>query len=158
VADHLGDRIDLEVERPPAIDHHVMLEHVGRHRNAVAAAREEIDGRRAIEGELLGVDHALEIRGAAIEQEHDVEGVAGGFAQRVDQAVDGNELVTLRKRKILMQEAITGKAARRVRKQRLLLAEAFGPHHPRGQEAMPLDGPVGAAHDNAADASDQQLV
>ena len=62
MADHLGDRIDLEVERPPAIDHHVMLEHVGRHRNAVAAAREEIDGRRAIEGELLGVDHALEIR------------------------------------------------------------------------------------------------
>ena len=76
MAERLADRIDLEIARPGAIHHHVMLVLVRRDRQTVAAPSDEVDGGRAEQRELLRIDDALEVGNGTIEQHDDVEGVA----------------------------------------------------------------------------------
>src|SRR5690349_12717006 len=77
---HLLDLKHLEVERPGAIHHHLVLVETLRDLNTVRPPRHEIDRRRAEKIEASGVDLAVEPGVLLVEQQDDVEGA--GLASR----------------------------------------------------------------------------
>ncbi len=135
-----------------------MLVDVGRDGDAIAAPLEQVDGRRAVEPELLRVDDPLEIRRGPVEQQHDVERLRACDAQRFAQLVDREEQESLRKREILVEQPVAVEASRLVREKRLVLGEAHGTHRRGPQELEPLGRALGPADNHAAHAARQELV
>ena len=76
-AAHAEDVEHLVVERGGALRDDVVGGRAVVEVEAVGAALEEVDRRHAVQLEVVGLDRALERRDVAIEEQHDLERVAG---------------------------------------------------------------------------------
>lgn len=83
--------------------------------------REQVDDGSAVQRQMAGIDHALQLFIRLIQQDEDVEGFFTFTAlDERAQAAEANEAETGRKREILLQQAIAVKVTQIVRKQRLV--------------------------------------
>jgi hypothetical protein len=96
VGGDLFDAIDLEVDWPRAIGNDVELPRAFRDLHAIETFRQQVDDRRAVQGEAVGVDQRFERGLAALEQQHDLEFVARHAAYCFRQAAHLEEQITLR--------------------------------------------------------------
>src|SRR6185437_6476447 len=91
---------------------------------AVGPPLEEIDRGNAMQLEVLGLDRTLERRDVAIEEEDDLEGVAGRLRERGLEAADVDEKEALRESEILLHQPRSGEAAQGDRQHRVFIVEA----------------------------------
>ena len=168
VADHALDGEDLEVARPRAVDHRMVLVLARPHRDAVAAARHQVHDRRAEQRELARVDQPLEVAVGAVEQDHDLHRVAAHRRGRGPQLVDAEEQVAVREGEVLVQQPVALERARVVGQERLVGLEALvadrllAQRHdaralPRGAGAAAADGADRVVHRELEHAQRMQL-
>jgi hypothetical protein len=97
--------------------------------------REQVDDRGAVQRQMAGIDHALQLFIRLIQQDEDVEGFFAFTAlDERAQTAQANEAETGRKREILLQQAIAVKVAQIVRKQRLVRLKALLAQRVRRQQ------------------------
>ena len=149
---------DLEVHRPGAVGHHVVRGAVIGQVDAVGALGEQVDGRRAEQREVGGVDGAFERRFAALEQQHQLEFGAGVAAQRWRQPGQVDEQEALRQGEIFLQQAAALESAQGGGQQRLLVGVAGRADVAGVEPAVPRPGVRGGRDRQPEAGADDQLV
>src|SRR5262249_21344190 len=127
-------------------------------RQAVAAPVNQIDRRRCEKRELLRIDGALEVDGAAIEEHDDIEDVAGRRLEGRSKPGYRHEVISLREREIFVQQAIALERSRLVRKERLRLVESLRHDGVGRAKRAPFHRAFDTADENSAGTPEQQFV
>ena len=153
----LGQVEDLVVHRPRAIGDDVVLVPAVADADAVGALFEQVDGRHAVQREVVGIDHALEDRVAAAEQQHQIDRLAGAARYRPRQSVHLEEQVALREGEVLLQQAIAAEIACGHRQQCFVVVEADGSDGLRRHELMPVRRSFGWTQQGPDDIGADQL-
>lgn len=99
---------------------------------------EQVNHRRAVQRQMAGIDHALQLFIRLVQQNEDVEGFFTLAAlDKTAQAAQADKAEARRKREILLQQAIAVKVTQIVRKQRLVRLKALLAQRDRRQQ-LPL--------------------
>ena len=141
-ARHRIEAVHFVIHRPGAVGHHVVLPGTRPELDAVEALAKQVDCRRTEKREALRIDQRFECRIAACEQHDQLDLVACDLREPRGQVAKLEEEQALRHRRGLLQQAVTGERAQRVRQQRLLGREAERPH---AAGAAPLRRRMGIA-------------
>ena len=104
VADHLAQRMHLEVLRLGAIGHQVKFTHAFRHGHAVQPLAEQVDDGYAVQQHMLDAHQLFQRRVAAREQQHDLDLGAFHAAQHLGQAGDAGKLKTLGEGEVFLHQ------------------------------------------------------
>src|SRR6185437_12111073 len=122
---HVGDAVDLEIHRPGAVGEDVVLGAPRLQVDAVGAAREQVDLRRAEQPEVARVHRVVQAADAAVEQRHDLEFAGRRARQHRLQPGEHREQETLRAGEVFLQQAVAAERAVGVRQQRLVVGKAL---------------------------------
>ena len=131
-------RVDFIIQRTDVIDHQMVFMLTVIKLLPRRDLWEQVDDRRAVQRQMAGIDHALQLFIRLIQQDEDVEGFFTFTAlDERAQAAEANEAETGRKREILLQQAIAVKVTQIVRKQRLVRLKSLLAQRIRCQQ-LPL--------------------
>ncbi len=119
-------RMDLIVQRTNVIDHQVILVLTVTDLKPLGGFREQVNDRRAVQGQMGAVDNAFQRRIGLIQQDDDVkrQGVIAALQER-RQLTQADKLEACRECKILLQQAVAVKITQIVGQQGLLGRKAF---------------------------------
>jgi hypothetical protein len=124
VAGHALDLVHLEIHRPRAVGQHVVFVLLAGEVDAVGAALEQVDGRRAVEREMGGVERLFEAGVAAVQQDDDFELALRAGAQRRAAVRHFDEHEALGEGEVFLQQAVALEAALAAGQQRVFLGKA----------------------------------
>ena len=147
----------LEVQRSRPVGHQVQLGLAGGHLQAIDPVLEQVDHRRAVQGELLGLHHAGQLSGAARQQDDDLCFAALDAGQAGRQVLQREEVKARGAGEVLVQQVVPEPAVPLQRQHALRGAQPFMHQGAIGHHMRPITHAPGLTDQAGHGARMQQL-